>query len=128
MAATALDCITAAMRKLRILPSGGTPSAAETEDCLAALNDMLAAWRISGIDLAQPELASSDVIDVPDNHIEAIKANLAVRIAEDFGAQIGPALASAATGSRAALAGYHFSITDLTDDNPLARSNLSNTD
>lgn len=124
MATTALDVITAAMRKLRILPSGGVPTSQETEDGLNALNDMLAAWRIEGIDLAQTTLASNDIIDVPANHIEGLKLNLAVRIAEDFGAQIGPSMAAGATASHAALLAYHFSIADLADENPLARVNL----
>lgn len=126
MSTTALDVIKAALRKLRVLPSGGTPTAAETADCLDALNDMLSSWAISGIDLAPVTLASGDSIDVPDDHLEALKANLALRIADDFGAQITPTLVAQAAQSHSALLGYHFSATDLSDDNPLARCNIAN--
>lgn len=126
MADTALDVITSAMRKLRILGAGAVPTSSETEDGLEALNDMLASWRINGVDLALTELQSTDPIDVPDDHLEAIKLNLAARIADEYGAQLTPLLAMDAMASKAALVAYHWSANDLSDDNPLAYCNQAN--
>lgn len=122
--ATALDVITAAMKRLKILRSGGTPSASETADCLEALNDMLFEWRIGGPDLAAVTLESSDEIDVPDDHIQALKLNLAIRIANMFGASPTPFLITQAQNGYNALVAAHFTMQDLSDDNPLARCNL----
>ena len=42
--ATALQVITAALRKIRILRAGEVASAEDAEDCLYALNAMLDTW------------------------------------------------------------------------------------
>lgn len=47
--ATCLDIITLAMKQCRILPSGGDPSAAETEDGLTALQSLYDEWRVGGM-------------------------------------------------------------------------------
>jgi hypothetical protein len=47
--ATCLDIITLAMKQCRILPSGGTPSAAETEDGMTALQALYDEWRTGGM-------------------------------------------------------------------------------
>jgi hypothetical protein len=60
---TALEVITRALRTLKVYGAGEDPSArgsADEEDCLLALNNMLAGWSINGIDLAHITLISSD--------------------------------------------------------------------
>ena len=47
--ATCLDIITTAMKLCRILPSGGTPSAAETADGMTALQSLYDQWRTGGM-------------------------------------------------------------------------------
>jgi hypothetical protein len=47
--ATCLDIITLAMKQCRILPAGGVPSAAETEDGMAALQSLYDEWRTGGM-------------------------------------------------------------------------------
>jgi len=126
--ATALDLVTRAMRKLRVIGSGEEPTAAEGADCLSALNDMLAIWEIEGIDLAPTALVLSDTIDLPDSHIEALCANLAIAIADDFGAQVSPLLHARAESGKASLMAYHFAIADLASDHSLARRNLATDD
>lgn len=119
--ATALEVITRALRKVRAYGAGETVSAEDAEDCLTALNDMLAGWAINGIDIAHVALDFSDELDVPDDHLEAIKLSLAERIASDFGAEISPVDAAIADQGRAALRAYHFSIASLGIDHPAAR-------
>jgi hypothetical protein len=119
--ATALDIITRALRKIKVLASGESPSSEESADCLDALNDMLSAWSISGIDLAHTALALTDTLDVPDDHLEAIRLSLAERVADDFGAQLSPRDAMLAEEGRAALRAYHFSIKTIGIDHPAAQ-------
>lgn len=47
--ATCLSIITTAMKQCRILPSGGTPSAAETADGMIALQSLYDDWRTGGM-------------------------------------------------------------------------------
>lgn len=108
--ATALDIITGALRKIRVLAIGREPKAAETEHGLTALNEMLSTWRINGIDLAPTALLSTDTLDVPDDHLETIRLSLAERIAGDYGAQVSPIDSGIAADGRAALRAYHFTI------------------
>jgi hypothetical protein len=124
--ATALDIVTRALRSLRVLASGDTPSADEAADGLTALNDMLFAWRIDGIDLGHVALASSDTLDVPDDHLFTIRLSLAERLAGEYGAALSPDDLRAAELGRAALRAQYFSIQDLTSDNPLSSRNLAN--
>ena len=126
--ATASQVITRALKRLRVLPSGTTQTSDETTDCLEALNDMLHEWSIDGIDLAHTTLLSTDALDVPDDHIGPIADNLAMRVADMFGAQVSQLLAMDAQAGKAALVAYHFTIADLTDDNPLGSSNLASED
>jgi hypothetical protein len=118
---TALECITRALRKIRVYGAGEDPSAADSEDCLLALNQMLFGWGSNGIDLAHTELGLSDELDVPDDHCEAITLSLAERIAADFGAQVSPVDSAIADQGRSALRAYHFSIKTIGIEHPLVR-------
>lgn len=118
--ATALDIITRALRKIRVLASGESPTSEEADDCLNALNDMLVGWAINGIDLAHTDLALTDTLDVPDDHLEAIRMSLAERVAGDFGAQLSPTDMQIADQGRAAIRAYHFSIKTIGIDHPSA--------
>lgn len=124
--ATASQIINRALKRLRVLGVGQSPTANETADCLEALNDMLFAWNANGIDLAHIALASSDALDVPDDHVEAIALNLARRIGGLFGASLSPQDEALAAEGEAMLRAYHFTLADLGSDNPLSRENLAN--
>jgi hypothetical protein len=119
--ATALEVITSALRKLKVYAAGEEPGAEDAEDCLTALNGMLFAWTINGIDLAHATLALTDELDVPDDHLETIRLSLAERIASDFGADVSPIDMAIADQGRAALRAYHFSIATIGIDHPAAQ-------
>lgn len=83
--ATAQDVVTAALQELGVLAAGETASAEDAALALARLNEMLAAWELSGIAHGVPTLALATTIATPDSHIEAMRTGLAVRIAPAFG-------------------------------------------
>ena len=85
---TALDIIKGALRDISVLAAGESPTAEESQDSLEALNLMIAAWELDGIAIGAQEWALSDVIQLPANHILAIRRNLAVRLAPEFGAAV----------------------------------------
>ena len=123
--ATATQVINRALKRLRVIGVGQSPTANETTDCLEALNDMLFAWRADGIELAHITLLSTDVLDVPDDHIEPIALNLAKRVGGLFGASLSADDAALAQSGENMIRAYHFSIADLESENPLSRDNLS---
>jgi len=128
--ATAAQIIERALQDAKIFAAGETVSGTADETyALRHLNDMLAEWEIDGIDLAPVVLTTSSTIDVPASHEGAIIANLAVRlIVSGFGGQLDPGLKFHADKGYERLRAYHFTIADLTDENPLSRDNLSTND
>lgn len=77
LANSARDVVLFALR--RITGVRRAPTAAEADDALERLNDMLALWRIDGMDVgvALP-LTLDTALVVPDEFLLAIKYNLAV--------------------------------------------------
>lgn len=123
--ATALDVITRAMRKLRVLGIGKDPKDAEAQEGLTELNNMLAEWAIDGIDIAHLTLILSDEIDVPDDHLTAIVLCLAARLGGTYGAALSEADAGSLDHRLAILRAYHFSIATIGIDHPSARPDRS---
>lgn len=123
--ATALDIVTRALRSLRVIQSGETPDSDDAADALTALNDMLFAWRIDGIDFNHVSLASSDTLDVPDDHLLTIRLSLAERLAGEYGSSLSPEDIRAAELGRAALRAQYLNLKEQSTDHPLSRSNLA---
>lgn len=83
---TARDICYFALRKLCGL--GVDPTAEEANDALERLNDMLAMWRIDGLDLGLPVLALGTVLDCPDEFIAPIKFNLRIACHSALGEEV----------------------------------------
>jgi len=92
--------VNGAFRKLGINPSD---SAIEGQEMLAGIetmNDMLSEWEASGIVLGFSPIAdSADTVRVPRSTENAIKANLAGRMASDYSKQLSPALVAEISAS-----------------------------
>ncbi|RMF00499.1 MAG: hypothetical protein D6773_11345 [Alphaproteobacteria bacterium] len=84
--ATMRDIVDGAARRLRIIGAGEALDAGDADALLTALNDMMASWSKRGVDIGwSGALALSATFPLEDAHIEAVKAMLAVRAADDFG-------------------------------------------
>lgn len=93
--ATGADMVNGALRKLGIRPSDSAISPQEMLDGIESLNDMLIEWENSGLLLGFAPIADSgDVVRVPRGTENAVKANLAGRLASDYSKQISTALAA----------------------------------
>ena len=91
--ATGADMVNGALRKLGVNPSDSAITGQEMLDGIESMNDMLIEWENSGIVLGFAPIAdSADTVRVPRGTENAIKANLAGRIASDYSKQITPAL------------------------------------
>lgn len=86
---TAEDVCNFALRPITGLSD--SPETEELTDALEWLNGMLASWREQGADVgvALPLVAAS-IIYASDAHILAIKNNLRVVVAEQYGRQVAP--------------------------------------
>lgn len=90
---TANDIIKGAFRLIAVIQPGEDLTASEAADGLSALNHMLHQWPV---DLQHEDLALTDTLRVPPDHIRAIRYNLAIEIAPEFGKQIPAAVAKIA--------------------------------
>ena len=101
-AATVDDIVDFALKP--IVGLSGTATSTELDDGVEHLNGMLAMWRSQGADVgAQLPLVLATVIYAPDNWLYAIKNNLRVFVAEQYGQQVSPATAYLARNGLAAI-------------------------
>lgn len=110
---TAREVVNFAMR--RIVGIRGTPSSTEADDALERLNDMLALWRIDGLDvgLALPLTLDSELA-LPDEYTMALKYNLAVALHEQYTIEaVPPLMFRMAEDSKRLVANRLFSVPDL---------------
>ena len=98
--ATSLDLISGGLKLVGIKAAESPIEAAEAQDGLIMLNDMMAELEEDGIKIGY--ITNTDVnatLYVPDSTHAGIKALLAVRLAVEYGKIVSPALATLADGS-----------------------------
>lgn len=97
--ATALDFITAALKRLGVNAAESPIEANEAQDGLDMFNDMMSEWepkyRLGFI----PTLDVNAEVALPRSISEAVKSNLAIRMAPEYSRIVSPALAQIATES-----------------------------
>lgn len=94
---TARDMIQGALRLIGALQPGEDMTASEAADGLDSLNQMLHEWPL---DLQHEDLALSDELRVPPNHLRSIRYSLAIEIAPEYGKQISEAVALTAQATK----------------------------
>jgi hypothetical protein len=101
--ATAREVVQSALRKILSDGEGTSPSAAEMEDGLEALNDFMESLSVDGVRLTHQTLTLDDSVNLDKAHIRGLKAQLAVELAPEFGASIDPQVAFTAKESKKSL-------------------------
>lgn len=97
MSVTNIDLIGDALRELVVISEIATPSAEQGAHALRQLNQMMAEWREQGINLQYfRQTVTSDVCPIPEYAESGVTANLAVRLAPNYGAEVSIALAAKA--------------------------------
>lgn len=81
---TARDVITASMRELGIIDGIEEAAAEDASHALAVFNQMINAWELDGIALGLGNVTLNTTLALADSHIEALRANLAARLAAPF--------------------------------------------
>lgn len=82
------DVVTGALKRLRVINARQTPDGVSASDGLAALNDMMHSWKAKGVDTDHDTLEAADDFPLDDEHVQGVKALLAVRLASDYGVAI----------------------------------------
>lgn len=119
---TVNEMIARALSQLRVVALGDEATSTEAAYCLGEYNDMMSAFELDGMALAHLEAELTDTIDVPDNHLAAIRLSLMERIAPTFGKEVTLSDRMLAEQGRMALRAYHFNIGELGSDHPLSNT------
>ena len=82
--ATALDIVSGALRLIKVVAVDEDPSAAYASHALEALNDMIFAWELRGVDVSHIALALSDTFALAEKYHEAVKYLLGQRLANVY--------------------------------------------
>jgi hypothetical protein len=82
---TANEICGRALRLIGASPIGQAPAPADAALALAALNDLLHAFKARGADLTHVTLAAADTFALGSQYVAAVVDLLADRIAPDFG-------------------------------------------
>lgn len=98
---TALDIIKDALRSIGVIGETETPSAEQGAFGVTKFNDLMSELEESGIDLGYaPVSTTADTVVINRGHVAGIKAQLAVAMAANYGAEIPPSVAGASDESR----------------------------
>ncbi len=104
MATTVNDIVKGALLLLEVRTAESAVTAAEAEDGLTALNDMMNEWNVDGINVGYESLDDiNDELFVDLGAIGAIKSNLAIYIAPEYGRIVSPDLTERANRSKKSL-------------------------
>lgn len=99
--ATVLEVVTGALKLLEVRTAESPVTPSEAQDGLESLNDLMNEWNIDGINVGYESLSSTtDELHVDLGSIGAIKANLAVYIAPEYGRFVTPTLQMRADRSK----------------------------
>jgi hypothetical protein len=101
---TVTEVVGGALQLLEIRTAESGVEAVEAEDGLTSLNDMMNEWNVDGINIGYETLDSvEDELFVTLGSIGAIKANLAVYIAPEYGRVVSDSLRERAKRSKRSL-------------------------
>ena len=125
---TVTEIVTGALQLLEIRTAESAITADEAEDGLTALNDMMNEWNVDGINIGYETLDDvEDEVFVTLGSIGAIKSNLAIYIAPEYGRIVTPGLEVRALRSKRSLrASIPLNQSQFPDTLPIGSGNEDN--
>jgi len=126
--ATVTEIVTGALQLLEVNTAETAITAPEAEDGLVSLNDMMNEWNVDGIDVGYETLDDvDDPLSVNLGSIGAIKANLAIYIAPEYGRTPNQTLMERARRSKKSLrASIPLNSSEFPDTLPIGSGNEDN--
>lgn len=125
---TVTEAVSGALQLLEVRTAESSITAAEAEDGLVSLNDMMNEWNVDGINVGYETLEDiEDELHVKLGSIGAIKANLAVYIAAEYGRIVSDTLDRRASRSKKSLrASIKLNPSEFPDTLPIGSGNEDN--
>lgn len=108
MTATARQVLTRALRRIRVISEGETPSAEMADDALEVMNTMMFGWNASGILYAHVALGLDSTVNVPDEQIGFVRDLLCEQLAEEYAQTLGPIMQRSIITARSAMTAAYF--------------------
>lgn len=126
--ATVTEIVSGALQLLEVRTAESAITSAEAEDGLVSLNDMMNEWNVDGINVGYETLDDiDDDLHVKLGSIGAIKSNLAVYIAPEYGRIVTPHLETRAIRSKRSLrASIPLNGSEFPDTLPIGSGNEDN--
>lgn len=85
------DIVSRALRIIRVTDSHDSPPAQDMADGIAALNSMMRRWEANGLALGWSSVdGPDDQAPLPDEALEAVAYNLALKLRPEYGAALEP--------------------------------------
>lgn len=101
---TVADLVRTALLHLRVTPATQPVKAVDMRDGIAALNAMMTRWEADGIALGwRAVVSASEDVPLPDEAVEAVGYNLALRLRARYGVNLDPDVIAFAREGRDAL-------------------------
>ena len=126
--ATVTEVVTGALQLLEVRTAESSITAAEAEDGLTSLNDMMNEWNVDGINIGYETLDNiAEELHVSLGSLGAIKSNLAIYIAPEYGRIVTPHLEMRAKRSKRSLrASIPLNHSEFPDTLPIGSGNEDN--
>lgn len=112
--ATAQQIATRALRRIRVLGAEDTASAHDINAAVETLDAMIASWEAEGL--------SGDVLPLSSRFDQAITANLALRLCDEYGKEPSQMLVKDAADGWSAIQAAHFVVPTSRFDSAIANS------
>lgn len=126
--ATVTEVVSGALQLLEVRTAESAIEPVEAEDGLVSLNDMMNEWNVDGINVGYETLSSIDEqLNVDLGAIGAIKANLAIYIAPEYGRIVSDTLDKRARrGKKSLRASIKLNPSEYPDTLPIGSGNEEN--
>lgn len=82
---TMRDIVEGALKRLRVMNPRKTVDGIAASDGLMALNEMMHSWKAVGVNTDHETLELADDFPLDEEHVQGVKALLAVRLSADYG-------------------------------------------
>lgn len=92
MTTTYRDIVEGALKRLRVINPRKAVEGVAASEGLDALNEMMHSWKGVGCDVDHETADLTDDFGLDDEHVQGVKALLAVRLASDYGMEISPGI------------------------------------
>ena len=113
------NLINRSLKLINALEEGESPSNEMQADALDSLNDMLNAWNDKGIGVDAGDLTLTEDFPVDGNERRAIRYNLAVELAPEYGSNVSPFVYETAKDSYRWMQAKYTSISEVKFDTSL---------